>query len=759
MDSKHYNQMNWEEIESIAYADCDKPQSILSVHKKGKSNLLQVFFPGAVKVSAVFKANGKNKTLKLERVDDEGFFAAFFNYEYDSYTLNVEYENILKEKVYDPYSFDVELNAAKAREVLRGRSHEAYEVFGAHKTVINNVEGYQFVVYAPGAGCVSLVGDFNDWNEKANLMEKDSSVKGVYKLFIPGLPDNSQYKYAINTKGSVIYKNDPFSLGITNENSVAIPFDFSDKKSKKKEFNNELQIFEVDIKELFDKYSDTNKVTDYILNHAKKYLYNSVSFIHVFKSYSDSSIYEVINPYSLDQSNGFDIYALRDIVKQLKKEGIISFIELPLAFCSDCESSLMNFDGTRVFENEDVRLYAHKYYNAMLYDYTHSFTKSYLISEVNLFMNEFDFNGYILPNAGVMLYHDYNKNHGEYISEEWGNTLNSKGVQFIKDVNRFVHKEYKNALAIASIYAYYKDVTGKSPDSLCFDFCMNTGATNEIIDFLQFDPTFRREHLDSFLLFTHFTNNDEKYIYPYSRNENVKDNASIYDRMPGDKYQKLSNLKMAVVFKHLLKGAQLNNLDIDMLEGADDDIRKMYGKFFQEFRRVYEDNKFRISNFNIDRPFSYKCIDNQVITREYFDGERDFIIVFNFSRESYPKYTIPVTHAGVYKEVFNLDRVEFGGKGVINNKSIQTVENDEADNEDLTIKLPALSILAMEYRKFTDKELRDIFLKKKKAMIKFVDGEKQKIKDKLEADIKVLKAQADAEIVELEKLLEPFNEK
>ena len=185
----------------------------------------------------------------------------------------------------------------------------------------------------------------------------------------------------------------------------------------------------------------------------------------------------------------------------------------------------------------------------------------------------------------------------------------------------------------------------------------------------------------------------------------------------------------------------------------------MFNKFFVEFRRVYEDNKFRISNFNVDRPFSYKCIDNQVITREYFDGERDFIIVFNFSRESYPKYTIPVTHAGVYKEVFNLDRVEFGGKGVINTKSIQTVENDEADNEDLTIKLPALSILAMEYRKFTDKELRDIFLKKKKAMIKFVDGEKQKIKDKLNADIEVLKAQADAEIVELEKLLEPFNEK
>ena len=380
--------MNWEEIESIVYADCDKPQSILSVHKKGKSNLIQVFYPNAVKVSANFKVNGKNKSLKLERVDDEGFFAAFFNYEYDSYTLNVEYENILKEKVYDPYSFDVEINATKAREVIRGRSHESYEVFGAHKTQINDIEGYLFVVYAPNAGCVSLVGDFNDWNEKANLMEKDSSVKGVYKLFLPGIKDNCQYKYAINTKGNVVYKNDPYALGITNDNSVAIPYEFSEKKAKKKEFNDELQIFEVDIKELFDKYKDTAKVTDYIINHAKKYLYNAVSFIHVFKSYSDTNIYEVINPYSIDQANGLDINSLGSVVKALKKEGVISFIELPLSFCSDCESSLMNFDGSRIFENEDVRLYAHKYYNAMLYDYTHPFTKSYLLSCVNLYMND-----------------------------------------------------------------------------------------------------------------------------------------------------------------------------------------------------------------------------------------------------------------------------------------------------------------------------------------------------------------------------------
>ena len=165
----------------------------------------------------------------------------------------------------------------------------------------------------------------------------------------------------------------------------------------------------------------------------------------------------------------------------------------------------------------------------------------------------------------------------------------------------------------------------------------------------------------------------------------------------------------------------------------------------------------RMRNFNEDRPFSYKCIDNQVFTREYFDGERDYIIVFNFSNDSYQKYTIPVTHAGVYKEVFTTDSTVYGGEGVENRKSLQTTENETNDTQNLTIKLPSLSSMAFEYREFTDKELEAIFLKKKKAMIKFVDGEKKKIKDKLNSDIEALKKDADNRMKELDELLKPFN--
>ena len=87
MDQKHYNMMDWEAIESIVYADCSKPCDILSVSKKGKSKLIQAFYPDAVSVTAHFTVNGKSKTLKLEKVDEAGFFAEFFTFDYSSYYI------------------------------------------------------------------------------------------------------------------------------------------------------------------------------------------------------------------------------------------------------------------------------------------------------------------------------------------------------------------------------------------------------------------------------------------------------------------------------------------------------------------------------------------------------------------------------------------------------------------------------------------------------------------------------------------------
>ena len=53
-----------------------------------------------------------------------------------------------------------------------GKNYRIYELFGAHKEVQDGQEGYVFRVWAPHARSVSVVGDFNDWNAAANVMER-----------------------------------------------------------------------------------------------------------------------------------------------------------------------------------------------------------------------------------------------------------------------------------------------------------------------------------------------------------------------------------------------------------------------------------------------------------------------------------------------------------------------------------------------------------------------------------------------------------
>lgn len=756
MDRKHYKMMNWEEVEAIVYADCKNPFDILGLHQKGKSNLLQVCYPNASKVYAVISKNGKKTEKELEKVDDAGFYAQFFDADFDSYKLKIQFDDMSSKEIYDPYSFQCSVDVLSVKNILKGKSVDAYNHLGNRQIKLNGVEGFLFSVYAPNADRVSLIGEFNDWNETVHIMNENQKIPGLFYIFVPEISSGAEYKYSLKTRNNTYIKLDPFALGIKNGNSLTSDLLFNKDCGSKKKTPSELQILEVDLLNIFKKEKTAENTALDIINKAKLNCYNTVSMLPIQASLNDK--YNVYNLFSVNGDNNFSFGSLKEIIEILSKNNLYVLMDLPFALASDCEDGLSYFDGSNLFESEDARKGTHSYYHAMLYDYEKPFTFSYIMSAVAFFMNELNISGFVVSNAGVVIYHDYNKNPGEYIIEEWGNTVNSSGVNFIKKLNAFLHKEFPDSLSVASIYAYYDNVTGKEKSSLGFDYCFNTGATDEILDFICMDSDKRKDHLESFLKFTHFDEKDEKYIYQFSSKENEINNMTVYDRMPGDDIEKLSNLKMAVIYRHLIKGSQLSFHDIDFLSGKDDKTNKCFADFVSEFRKIYDINHFMLPNFVSDLPFSYKCNATEVITREYFDGKDKYVIVFNFSYTTYPEYLLPVSLPGVYTEVFNSDAKKFGGNGIIIRKALKTVDDyGEIGENVLNLKIPALSISALHYRPFTDDELEEIYQKKKTAMIKYVDDETKKINNRLNKEIAALEKEAQAEIKKLKELLKPYD--
>ncbi|EPJ32406.1 carbohydrate-binding module 48 family protein, partial [Chlamydia psittaci 06-1683] len=67
---------------------------------------------------------------------------------------------------------------------------------GAIPYDVQGISGVLFVVWAPHAQRVSVVGDFNFWNGLVNPLRKVSDL-GVWELFIPGLEEGTLYKWEI----------------------------------------------------------------------------------------------------------------------------------------------------------------------------------------------------------------------------------------------------------------------------------------------------------------------------------------------------------------------------------------------------------------------------------------------------------------------------------------------------------------------------------------------------------------------------------
>lgn len=77
---------------------------------------------------------------------------------------------------------------------------------------IKKTTGVQFTVWAPNAKAMSVAGEFNDWKAGVHLME-NIDHSGYWSLFIPGLKEDTVYKYAVKSQSDeVVFKSDPYAF-------------------------------------------------------------------------------------------------------------------------------------------------------------------------------------------------------------------------------------------------------------------------------------------------------------------------------------------------------------------------------------------------------------------------------------------------------------------------------------------------------------------------------------------------------------------
>ena len=76
------------------------------------------------------------------------------------------------------------------RTFLSGENFYAQHLLGAHQVQ----DGYVFRVWAPNALAVSLVGDFNDWQDLPMKKDEDS---GIWEVFTNNAKEGELYKFKV----------------------------------------------------------------------------------------------------------------------------------------------------------------------------------------------------------------------------------------------------------------------------------------------------------------------------------------------------------------------------------------------------------------------------------------------------------------------------------------------------------------------------------------------------------------------------------
>src|ERR1700676_4598663 len=142
------------------------PFHYLGLHTEGDRTVVRAFLPEASKVDAI---DEHGQAASLARIHDAGLFAGALPNGSRRYQLRARFGETVVD-LDDPYrfppvltDFDLYLLGELSRERI-------YDKLGAHLLVLDGVTGVAFVVLAPNAQRMSVVGDCNFWNARRSPM-------------------------------------------------------------------------------------------------------------------------------------------------------------------------------------------------------------------------------------------------------------------------------------------------------------------------------------------------------------------------------------------------------------------------------------------------------------------------------------------------------------------------------------------------------------------------------------------------------------
>lgn len=693
-------------ISSISDGSHGDPFSVLGLHKEavgGKEKLIiRVFRPEAQSVNVVI---GK-KSYELDRVSEEGLFERVFSRRKKKFSYELEITPHTGEqfKVTDAYQFDSLISDFDLQLWGEGSHHQAYEFMGAHQREVDGVKGTHFVVTAPSATRVSVIGVFNNWDGRVHRMRKFHD-QGIWEIFIPHVTEDDVYKYELKSpvQHPPLKKSDPFAFySEVRPNTASIvkdleSYQWNDDKwlknrQEKQSYNQPISIYEMHLGSWKRKVGEDpgflnyRETADQLVPYLKDLGYTHVELMPIAEHpYDPSWGYQITGYYAPTSRFGTpeDFMYFVDKCHQNDIGVLVDWV--PAHFAKD-EHGLRRFDGTGLFEHDDPRKGEHTDWGTSIFNYGRTEVKNFLISNAIFWCDKFHIDGLRVDAVASMLYLDYSREDGEWIPNKYGGRENIEAIDFLRAFNDSVHHHFPGVITFAEESTSWGGVSRPTETGgLGFDFKWNMGWMNDTLTYIEKDPLFRKYHQDQ-LTFSLIYAFSEHFILPFSHDEVVHMKESMLSKMPGDDWQKFANLRLLYLYMYAHPGKNLlfmgcefgqwsewseaRSLDWHLLEWEKHQGMQL---LIKDLNQINKEEK-AIHEVDFDwRGFEWIDIsdaDNSVISfiRRAKDPEDFVVVILNFTPMVHYGYKVGVPHAGEYEVLINSDSEFYGGSNAGDNK-------------------------------------------------------------------------------------------
>ena len=727
-----------DDLDALLAGRLGHPHRMLGPHRRtveGVSSLfIRAWFPFAVRVDVIPGVSTDSPT-PMTRLHEAGLFEVMLpdTISVPSYRFRIEEAGGSVVERHDPYAFSLLVADFELHLFSEGTFHKGYDCLGAHIRSLEGVTGVHFVVWAPNAARVSVVGDFNRWDGRCHPMS-NRGTSGLWELFIPGLTERTLYKYEILSRHDdrLLVKADPYAhaaelrprtASIVRELSHYVWHDqaWMAARSRWNPLTSPISIYEVHmgswmrVPEEGQRWLTYEELAHTLIPYAKDLGYTHLELMPVTEHPFDGSWgYQSTGYFSATSRYGQpeEFMAFVDAAHQA---GLGVILDWAPAHFPDDPHGLATFDGTHLYDHADPRRGYHPDWHSRIFNYDRTEVRGFLLNSALFWLDKYHIDGLRVDAVASMLYLDYGRKPGEWIPNTFGGHENLGAISLLKELNILIHREFPGAMTIAEESTSWPGVSRPTyAGGLGFTFKWNMGWMHDMLTYFSRDPIYRRFHQDqlTFGLLYAFT---ENFVLALSHDEVVHGKRALVDKMPGDVWQRFANLRLlyGCMYGHpgkkmLFMGGEFGqwkewnhdaSLDWHLCEN---ELHHGIRRLIRDLNHLYRTEP-ALHEADLDwsgfQWIDFNDTDNSVIAylRTSPTTKSSIVCVCNLTPVPRHHYRIGVPEAGWYRELINTDSFCYGGSNVGNSGGVHSTESpSHSYPHTLTLSLPPLAVLMLK---------------------------------------------------------------